>query len=1643
MLILYITILILYPLTYTHPWPIPHSGQTKCYDNEKEIPCPKPGEPFYGQDGNYIINPRSFTKLDEHGNDLSYEAEDWLMVRDNVTGLIWEVKQARDDIPDYSNPHDSDNKYTWYNTNPETNYGYTGTYNNGKNTEMFINQINESRFGGFKDWRLPSIKELASLVALEGIVPAINELYFRGIQYNDYDYWSALYWSSTPHDRYTETALGLNFVYGYDSRHYKGLSYNVRAVRGGQCCRSFDHLVINGNKTVTDTSNGLIWSIEISEKQLSWEDTLKYCETYSLAGYSDWRLPHKEELRSIIDYSRFYPAINSKIFYAISKCYWSTSNVVNTGSAWGIDFHDGSAGVYSKDLSYYFRGVRGGQCRLFGHLVIWTPKQAAILITGKPFQITWDTANIEDNVKITFSRYGGKSETFETITPETENDGHYDWTITGPPSPNCMLKIEPISNPYSGTQQSFFTIKNPDIRVNTNVKASFSISGPEKLSATGTSWIKDNSLPGDYTITYTPLACWQTPAQENQTLTYWATMEFQGSYTPSLPVPVKNLQASIPIETWSKKNQISVEWEASDECTKGFSYVWDNQYNTDPPLTITSKANQIVSPELTNGNDHWFHIRTIDIYENASETIHLGPFYISDSITPKSPVAKFHAAPLSGDAPLQVTFIDQSTGIIDNWLWEFGDGGYDFRQNPTHIYNFSPVPYDITLTVTGPGGKSSLLIKAYIHVIQAPALSLILPKTAIENINSKSVTGKLSIPFTSNNDKFIHLSTKTKIISFPQTITMPAGLTEVSFTIQTIDNEDWGSQRVTLTATSPGYITATSTIIIIDDDMPTQAPETIYPFSDGNHRIKLFWPVESVRELDPLFFNIYRSDSEDGFYYQINQFPEFNIKVYDNKPVYEFIDTELQYDTTYWYTIKTIRHQYFASDFSQPVSIIPKPHPDSGSFGLEILDPVQYVEAGKRAVFDISVLSEDHFDEDDIQLRATCSYLQHTFLEFKRETIPPDTSTQLTITVPTEMDTGDYTIDINAISKCCSKKAQITLKVVVPVTGESTITVVPTPNAIGLNETFSLKGKIIPSVSSGKPFFIHIKAPESDHWNKYPGTLLTSSSFIFNSYHPDQPSEYLIKASWDGNEYFQGAESNETVLTVGKGKSQLLFSTSNEEISTESLFQFTVELYPKLSDQPITIKVIKPDKSSEIIGDFHLSNDDSSVSLNYLLDEQTGIWQFTAYWPGNDTYVGAQSHPFFIYPGIETGQAIIVAGGGMNDDLWPFSECFSKKFYLYLKGKRFTHDQIMYFSDHSDHYDDNGDGNYEIFIDNHEPKANDVLEYIAGLTSAEVSEKKPLIIYMHAHGSEDKFLVNTYSDFSATQLDNELDDLQEDTNCIVALILDACKSGAFIEKLTPDSNQKRILISSAENTVARNIVDSDHEYWSFSNFLMDALSIKSDLESGFLLAAHKMSGRHEFNTQTPVIIKSDDTVFDSPFYIGGLSVTEAAFPPEILSTTPNQVITQGRFNLFAHVYSLENIQSVKASIMPPFLTEQIHKYRPDVPIQNIESISLYDMDHDNSYEGEYNFVYQGTYSITFFARDVDNNVDQKTILLTLENGQPYSYLNDAIAIIKVLAGMSVQNNTILHYFGCKFDLRDAIYWMGEVSMYVESLYDNN
>ena len=328
--------------------PIPDTWQTKCYDDDSEITCPSPGEDFYGQDGNYNINPQSYTKLDENGNDLTDNATEWVIVRDNVTGLVWEVKQDKDDVQNYSNPHDADNTYILYDfSNKAPSCGIE--------IWKFINDINTEQFGRFSDWRIPTVKELMSIVDRDRYDPSINTTYFPNTE-------SSCYWSSTAYDYFT--GWGVCLFKGLVRRSYGDcdIAY-VRAVRGGQC-GPFENFIHNGNGTVTNTDTGLMWQQDTAPETYTWQEALSYCENLTLAGYDDWRLPNVNELHSIVDYSTYDPSIKTTFSpNTVSSYYWSsTSNAGDPIYAWVVYFGSGAMYFGPKSYLYYVRAVRSGQC---------------------------------------------------------------------------------------------------------------------------------------------------------------------------------------------------------------------------------------------------------------------------------------------------------------------------------------------------------------------------------------------------------------------------------------------------------------------------------------------------------------------------------------------------------------------------------------------------------------------------------------------------------------------------------------------------------------------------------------------------------------------------------------------------------------------------------------------------------------------------------------------------------------------------------------------------------------------------------------------------------------------------------------------------------------------------------------------------------------------------------------------------------------------------------------------------------------------------------------------------------------------------------------------------------------------------------
>jgi hypothetical protein len=267
------------------------TGQTKCYDNRREVTPPKPGQPFYGQDAQCrSVSPAYTLSLDG------------LTVDDLNTGLTWQ-------------------------RSPDTNGDGSLTYAD-KLTYREARQrpaaMNAAKYGGYNDWRLPTIKELYSLIVFSGVDVGRIEEATRAKPFIDTNYFDFAYGFLDSGDRSIDSQwatstlyvanpnqmFGVNFADGrikaYPLAEAIGKRYFVICVRGNPAYGKND-FHDNDDGTITDRATGLMWSKTDSGKGMNWEAALAWAHAKNVGhylGHDDWRLPNAKELQSIVDYTR-------------------------------------------------------------------------------------------------------------------------------------------------------------------------------------------------------------------------------------------------------------------------------------------------------------------------------------------------------------------------------------------------------------------------------------------------------------------------------------------------------------------------------------------------------------------------------------------------------------------------------------------------------------------------------------------------------------------------------------------------------------------------------------------------------------------------------------------------------------------------------------------------------------------------------------------------------------------------------------------------------------------------------------------------------------------------------------------------------------------------------------------------------------------------------------------------------------------------------------------------------------------------------------------------------------------------------------------------------------------------------------------
>ncbi|MBN1250722.1 MAG: DUF1566 domain-containing protein [Bacteroidales bacterium] len=334
------------------------TGQDKFYDNSNEISEPSTSDAFYAQDAYY-----------------------------------------KDYIPNYRNNNDS--------TITDLNTGLMWQQNPGAKMSLAEAEeyIKTFKLADYDNWRLPTIKELYSLIIFSGIDPSgwegtntdlltpfIDTDYFI-FNYGDENAGEriidAQYLSSTKYVSTTmagdKTVFGVNFADG----RIKGYPYGpmpgqttdkkffVMFVRSNTNY-GINNFIDNNDETISDNSTGLMWDKNDSEQSMTWEEAFEWIKqknSENYLGYNDWKLPNVKELQSIVDYTRSPATTNSAAIDPIFNCtkiideggnnnypfYWSSTthaNMTNGGNAAYVAFGE-ALGYMNMFETYELMDVHG------------------------------------------------------------------------------------------------------------------------------------------------------------------------------------------------------------------------------------------------------------------------------------------------------------------------------------------------------------------------------------------------------------------------------------------------------------------------------------------------------------------------------------------------------------------------------------------------------------------------------------------------------------------------------------------------------------------------------------------------------------------------------------------------------------------------------------------------------------------------------------------------------------------------------------------------------------------------------------------------------------------------------------------------------------------------------------------------------------------------------------------------------------------------------------------------------------------------------------------------------------------------------------------------------------------------------------
>ncbi len=118
---------------------------------------------------------------------------------------------------------------------------------------------------------------------------------------------------------------------------------------------------VKSENIVIDISKNLMWqdNIDVIQYKSSWSLAKEYCESLTLNGFTDWKLPSIKELQTIVDIKKAKPALYEEFKFIEQTSYWTSSqDITNDAYAWYVGFKTGATYKDSKDYDCYVRCIR-------------------------------------------------------------------------------------------------------------------------------------------------------------------------------------------------------------------------------------------------------------------------------------------------------------------------------------------------------------------------------------------------------------------------------------------------------------------------------------------------------------------------------------------------------------------------------------------------------------------------------------------------------------------------------------------------------------------------------------------------------------------------------------------------------------------------------------------------------------------------------------------------------------------------------------------------------------------------------------------------------------------------------------------------------------------------------------------------------------------------------------------------------------------------------------------------------------------------------------------------------------------------------------------------------------------------------------